>query len=180
MLKGEGFLIKHQLLSLLSTPLDQMKHFWQDKVHVREQTSLVLGVDLKEKLHDRQWLLVDHLMDHLKDAVCELDHRLRHILDDLLHHDEQRFVQNVHVLLQHGHEYRDQHWHKGHRVRLVLYDVTDAIEAHLVMVVQVRVNKHLQHMMDRHGWVPILLTQIQLIIVDQQLIRLSCLLLATL
>lgn len=122
-----------------------------------EQAGLVLRVDFVEKFHDFNWLNVYYLVYHLKDRVCELNHSLRDVQDNLFQHSEKALVQYSVVLFQHCHEYGDQHWHEGHTVRLVLDYETNAIEADLVMVSQVGVNQHFEHMMDSHGWVLVFL-----------------------
>ena len=117
-------------------------------------------------------------MNHFENLISELHHGIWNVLDDLLHDNEKRLVEDVIILLEHRHENRDQHGHKWHGIGLVLDNVSDTIKANLVMISQILVNQDFQHVVDGHGWISILLTQIELIIVNQELVRLSGLLLA--
>ena len=139
---GQISLLGVVLLSSSTTSFNEVQHFWQDQVHVRKQTCLVLRIDLKEQLHDFDWLDVDHLVDHLEDGVCELDHGLRDVEHDLFQHCEEGLIQNVIVLLEHCHQNRNQHRHEWHAVRLILDDVANAVQADFVMVAKVWVYKH--------------------------------------
>ena len=53
-------------------------------------------------------------MDHLKNHVCKLHHCFGDILDDFLDRNEERIIQDLVILLQHGHQDRNQHWHERH------------------------------------------------------------------
>ena len=133
-LQGKVFLRRVELLGLLPTVFDKVEDLRKHQVHMREKTGLVLGIDLKEKLHDGHRLNVDDLMDHFKDGVSELDHCLGNELDDLLHYDEERLIQSIFVLLEHSHQHWDQHRHERHGVRLILDDIADRVQADLVMI----------------------------------------------
>ena len=43
---------------------------------------------------------MNHLMDHLKDGVGKLHHRIWNVLDYFLDYSEERIVQDVVILLQ--------------------------------------------------------------------------------
>ena len=122
------------LLSLFATDLDQEEYLWQYKVHVREKTSLILCIDFGEQLHHGHRLYVDNLMNHLENFVGKLYHGFGDVLNDFLDDNEEWLVENIFVLFEHGHQNRDKHRHEGHRVRLVFYNVADAVQANFMMI----------------------------------------------
>ena len=77
---------------------------------------------------------MNNLMDHLEYRVGELYHSFWDVLNDFRDHSEEQIVENIFVLLEHGHQNRDQHRHERHRVRLIFNNVADAVQANFVMI----------------------------------------------
>jgi len=107
-------------------------------------------------------------MNHLEDGFCKFEHGLRNGLNDHLDAHEQIFDENGVILTHQFHQGRNEHLHERKTVGLVLDDVDDSTETNFVMVSQIALNKHFEHVMNGHCRVLFVLRQVEFVVVDQQ------------
>ena len=92
-----------------------------------EQLVLVALIDFSKQLNDEDRLNVNDLMNHLEDRVRKFDHSFRDKLDDHVQAAEEALGEIKVILLHQVHQWRYEHGHEWHAVRLVSNQVPDAV-----------------------------------------------------
>ena len=94
---------------------------------------------------------MDDSVDHIEDGVSEFNHCFGNELDDHIETVKQTLSQLVFILLHQMHQWWNQHGHKGHAVRLITDQVYYSINAHFMMIPQIRIHHNLKQLMNCHG-----------------------------
>ena len=161
-------LIHEQSFNTFSASFNELQHFGQNEIQMRKKTGLVARINLSQQVNYLDRLRVNHLMNHLEDGFSKFEHGLWNWLDYHLDAHEQIFNEYGVILAHQFHQGRNEHLHEGKTVGLVFDDVDNSTQTNLVMIAQIPLNKHFEHVMDGHGRILFIFRQIEFVVVNQQ------------